>query len=113
MISGLVAGTLVGDGEMRTGKNDSQFVVAKVKVAVADGESIMVNVISFLAEAGATLMQLEDGDAVALSGTMTPKVWTDKQGNVRPALDMVANQVLTAYHVARKQAALVPASDVR
>ena len=106
MISGLIAGVLMGEAEMRTGKNASQFVVAKVKVAGVDGESTLVNVISFSAETGAALMQLDDGDAVALSGTLTPKVWTDKQGNTRPALDMVAHQVLTAYHVAQKQAAM-------
>ena len=39
------------------------------------------------------------------------KVWTDKQGNTRPALDMVATQVLTAYHAARKQQVLGGAGD--
>ena len=43
---------------------------------------------------------------IALAGALTPKVWTDKQGNTRPALDMVATQVLTAYHAARKQQTL-------
>ena len=47
-----------------------------------------------------------DGDAVALSGSLTPKVWTDKQGNHRPSLDMIAVHVLTAYHVGHKQAAI-------
>ncbi|MDQ1258389.1 MAG: single-stranded DNA-binding protein, partial [Pseudomonadota bacterium] len=31
-------------------------------------------------------------------------VWTDKQGNTRPALDLVASQVLSVYHVDRKRA---------
>ena len=39
------------------------------------------------------------------------KVWTDKQGNTRPALDMVATQVLTAYHAARKQQAVGGAGE--
>jgi hypothetical protein len=33
-------------------------------------------------------------------------VWTDKQGIARPSLDLIATQVMTAYHVSRKQAAL-------
>ena len=106
MINGLVAGVLVGEAEMRTGKIASQFVVAKVKAMGSDGDTTMVNVISFSAETIAALVQLDDGDAVALSGTLTPKVWTDKQGNTRPALDMVAHQALTAYHITQKQAAL-------
>lgn len=103
MIEGLIAGTLVGLAETRQGKNDTRFALAKVKTTAGDGESLVVNVIAFAAEAGAALMALDDGDAVALAGSLTPKVWTDKQGNTRPALDMVATQVLTAYHAAQKR----------
>jgi hypothetical protein len=39
---------------------------------------------------------LEDGDAVAIAGALTPKVWLDKQGNARPALDMIVSRVLVA-----------------
>jgi len=42
---------------------------------------------------------------VALAGSITPKVWTDRQGNARPVVDLVAHQVLTVYHVKRKRAA--------
>lgn len=106
MIDGLVTGTLVGLAEQRQGKNDSAFVVAKVKAAPGDGESLIVNVIAFAPEACAALLALDEGDTLALSGALTPKVWTDKQGNTRPALDMVASQVLTVYHVDRKRSAL-------
>jgi single-stranded DNA-binding protein len=111
MIEGLIAGHLVGLAETRQGKNDSTFALAKVKAMAGDGESLIVNVIAFAAEASAALMALDDGDAVALAGALTPKVWTDKQGNTRPALDMVATQVLTAYHAARKQHVLGGAGD--
>jgi len=111
MIEGLIAGHLVGLAETRQGKNDSTFALAKVKATAGDGESLIVNVIAFAAEASAALMALDDGDAVALAGALTPKVWTDKQGNTRPALDMVATQVLTAYHAARKQQVLGSAGD--
>lgn len=37
-----------------------------------------------------------------------PKAWTDREGVVRPALDLVASQVLTAYHVERKRKAVEP-----
>lgn len=107
MIDGLIAGHLIGLAETRQGKNGSSFALAKVKATASDGESLIVNVIAFAAEASATLMALDDGDAIALAGTLTPKVWNDKQGNTRPALDMVATQVLTAYQAARKQHSLL------
>ena len=103
MIDGLVSGKLVGDAEMREGKNASRFVVAKIKAMGGDGEAVVVNVIAFAPESCAALMALEDGDSVALAGSLTPKVWSDKQSNTRPALDMVATNVMTAYQIDQKR----------
>ncbi len=108
MIDGLVAGKLVGLAEMREGKNASQFGVAKVRANAGDGQAILVNVIAFAPEACAALMALDDGDSVALAGALTPKVWSDKQGNTKPSLDMVVNNVMTAYQVTTKQATDMP-----
>ena len=60
--------------------------------------------IAFDTEVVDGLLALGDGDSVALSGSLTPRVWTDKQGNHRPSLDMVAHQVVTAYHVQHRRA---------
>lgn len=106
MIEALITGTLFSLAEQRQGKNDSTFVLAKVKATTGEGEPLIVNVIAFAAEACAALLALDEGDALALTGALTPKVWTDKQGNTRPALDLVASQVLTVYQVDRKRAAL-------
>lgn len=94
MIEGMVAGKVVGDPESRRGKGDSEFVVAKVRAQNNDGEMVIVNVIVFSADLGAALMELRDGDALALAGSLSPKVWSDKQGNTRAALDMVATRML-------------------
>lgn len=48
-------------------------------------------------------------DPVALAGTLTPKAWTDKDGNARPALDLVAHGLVTPYHVTRKRRAVAAA----
>lgn len=94
MIDGLVAGKVFGDPEARRGKGDSEFVVLKVRAQNNDGEVVIVNVIAFDAGLGAALMDLRDGDALALAGSLSPKVWSDKQGNTRAALDMVATRML-------------------
>lgn len=106
MIEALITGTLFSLAEQRQGKNDTTFVLAKVKAQPGEGEPLIANVIAFAPEACAALLALDEGDALALTGTLTPKVWTDKQGNTRPALDLVASQVLTVYQVERKRAAL-------
>ena len=111
MIDALIGGKLFGQPAERMGKAGKPFAVAKVRVAAGDGESLFVSVIAFDPVPCAALLVLNDGDSVALSGALTPKVWTDKQGNVRPSVDMVAHQVLTAYHVARKRKALQHSGD--
>ncbi|UJH72586.1 single-stranded DNA-binding protein [Burkholderia cenocepacia] len=106
MIDGLVSGKLFGTAMSRTGQSGKAFVTCKVRAAVDGGETLFVNVISFSTTAGDALLALADGDSVALAGTLTPKVWVDKHGDARPALDMVAHAVLTTYHVKRKRKAL-------
>ena len=106
MIDALIAGRLHGQPTARTGKSGKPFAVAKVRAAAGDGESLFVSVIAFDDAPRNALLALGDGDSVALSGSLTPKVWTDKEGNTRPALDLVAHQVLTSYNVTKKRAAV-------
>jgi single-stranded DNA-binding protein len=105
VIDGLVAGKIYGAATQRTGQSGKRFVTCKVRAATGDGsEATFINVITFSTTAGDALLALGDGDSVALAGTLTPKVWVDKNGEARPALDMVAHQVMTAYAVKRKRA---------
>ena len=107
MIDALISGKLQGQAEQRAGSSGKPYTLAKVRAAGSDGESIFVNVIAFSFTAGAALMALRDGDSLALCGSLKVKVWTDRQGVAKPSLDMVAAQVLTAYHVGRKRKAVV------
>lgn len=95
MIDGLVAGRLHGEAERRTDKAGKAYSLAKIRAATAEGEVLFVNVIAFDDDLCASLHRLRDGDSVALSGSLNPRVWTDKQGNARPALDMVAHRLIS------------------
>ncbi|AVA33432.1 single-stranded DNA-binding protein [Cupriavidus metallidurans] len=106
MIDGLISGKLYGKPVCKTGQSGRQFVTAKVRAATGGDEAVFVNVIAFSTTARDALLELDDGDSVALAGTLTPKAWLDKQGDAKPALDLVAHQVLTAYAVRRKRSAL-------
>lgn len=105
-MDGLIAGKLQGKATERTSKAGKPFAIAKVRAATGDGEALFVNVIAFDTGPCTALLALGDGDAVALAGTLTPKAWLDREGQPRPALDMVAAQVLSAYHVRRKREAV-------
>jgi single-stranded DNA-binding protein len=106
MIDGLISGKVYGGAQSRTGQSGKGFVTVKVRAAGGDGESLFVNVIAFGDAPKSALLALNDGDSVSLAGTLTPKVWTGKGGAARPALDMVAHAVLSAYHVQRKRKAV-------
>lgn len=56
-------------------------------------------------------MALGEGDSAALSGALTIGTWTDKDGSVRPSLNLQAHVVLTAYHVTRKRQAVAQDND--
>ena len=76
-----------------------EAVAAKLGAPVAQVEETM-----------RALLALGDGESVALSGELTPKVWTGKEGTARPSLDMVAHAVVTPYHVTRKRQAVAGAT---
>jgi hypothetical protein len=95
MIDGLVAGRLMGDASRRVDKAGRGYVVARVLARNRADEEFIVNVIAFDDVPGAALLALADGDALSLAGALTPRVWTDKQGVVRPSLDMITNRVLS------------------
>ena len=105
MIEALVSGKLHGQPAQKIARTGKPFVVAKVRAHAGDAD-VFVNVIAFSQAACEALLALGDGDAVALAGSLMPKAWTDREGIARPALDLVASQVLSAYHVTRKRKAL-------
>ena len=102
MIDGLIAGKLYGQPQKRKDQHGKTFAVGKRRAAAGNGESVFVSWIAF-GDAALQLLELGDGDSVAMAGSLTPKAWTDKEGQARSALDMQVNQVLTAYHVRKKR----------
>jgi single-stranded DNA-binding protein len=111
MIEALILGKLHARAEQRTAKTGKPFVIAKVRTAAGEGDSLFVNVITFSESAGATLLALDAGDSVALSGSLKTGIWTDREGVARPSLDLVASQVLTAYGLTKKRAAIAKATE--
>jgi hypothetical protein len=105
MIDGLIAGRLMGDASRRVDKAGRTYLVARVLARNKADEEFIVNVIAFDEAPCAALLALRDGQGLALSGALTPKVWTDKQGIARPSLDLVAAQVMTAQDAGQTPAA--------
>ncbi|MFL9987130.1 single-stranded DNA-binding protein [Paraburkholderia sediminicola] len=110
-IDALVAGKLWKAPEQKRAGNGNPFVVAKVRAADGDGEGLFINVVAFSDSAQATLLALEEGDSVSLAGTLKIGTYEARDGSVRPSVSMVAQRVLTTYHVSRKRKTVADASS--
>lgn len=98
MIDALIQGKLYGQPTQRTTKAGKPFAVAKLRVATTEGESTFVSVVAFDDVPVAALLALKEGDSVAVTGPLKVGTWQDKDGNHRPALDVVAQQVMSRTH---------------
>lgn len=105
MMDALIGGTLHGAPKSRTSQNGNAYTTAIVRAPCRDGTVIFVNVITFSRTVSTALQALAEGDSVAIAGELTPKVYVPQGGEPRPSVDLLAHQVLTAYHVGRKRSA--------
>ena len=105
MIDALIQGKLYGQPTQRLTKAGKPFAVAKLRVATTEGESTFVSVVAFDDVPVAALLALKEGDSVAVTGPLKASVWQDKEGNHRPGLDVVAQQVMSLYAVRHKRTA--------
>lgn len=108
-ITALIVGKLIADPDTRTGNSGRPFTTARM-AAGTDDESVLCSVIAF-GTAGEQLAALGKGDSLAITGRTKPKAWTGKEGEQRAGLDVVADQILTAYHLRRKRAAMAGDTD--
>jgi len=105
MLDVLLSGRLVRAPESRTAKTGRTYVRALLSVATAGEEPTLASCTAFGDEACAALLALGKGDGVAVSGRAKVSTWTAADGGQRVGLDVVAELVLSAYHLRRKREA--------
>ena len=103
MIDALIQGKVYGQPQTRTDANGKPYSFGKIRAAAGNGEGVFVSVIVF-GQAALQFEALQDGDAVALLGSLTPKAYADKAtGEPRAALDMQVLQVMTPYQLSKRR----------
>lgn len=61
------------------------------------GNAVFVHAVAFESLPANALLALSEGDAVAIAGELTPRVWQPRDGGApRPSVDLVAHRVLAA-----------------
>lgn len=108
MIAALVQGTLAGDPAERSAANGSPFWTANLRVP-AGAESMFLGLATFDAIAGARLMKLSKGSALAATGVFEQTAWQDKEGNERAGWRLTASEILSVNQ-ARKRRTEEPAA---
>lgn len=102
-ITALITGKLITGPEVRS--NGKPYTVARVAAATDDG-SALVSVVAF-GSTGEQLAALAKGDTVALTGRAKPTAWQGRgDEGLRAGLSLVADQLLTAYHLKSRRKAM-------
>jgi single-stranded DNA-binding protein len=110
MIDALVCGRLYAKPEERTSSSGKTFVSFKLLAADSDGENQFCNVVVFADTVRHAVLALDAGDSCSISGPLKFTTYTARDGAVKVSLSVVANAVLSAYHVKRKREAVAHAS---
>jgi hypothetical protein len=87
-ITATVTGAIIEQSVARTTRKGAPFATARLQA----GEQ-RVSVIAFDAHAVAALLALGAGELATLTGKLTLKNWSDKNGIVRAGLDLMADSV--------------------
>jgi single-stranded DNA-binding protein len=106
MLRGLVTGVLHDTPLTRTSAGGNTFTTGKLK---DDSETppAWYSVVAF-GELSDALSKLTKGDSLSVSGKMTLKLYTGKDGNTRIDASVVADQIAT---MKRKKKPAVPKAD--
>jgi single-strand DNA-binding protein len=97
-----ITGNVGKDVELRFA-GDKQIAIATFSMAhtprikkdgeFQDGETMWFKVVTFMSKAEAVADQLQKGDTVLVTGSLTQSTYLDKEGKERTALEIKADEV--------------------
>jgi single-stranded DNA-binding protein len=99
----LIVGKLLGDPAERTSKAGKTFATALIRVALGEGESVLVSIVAF-GDKGEALLEHREGSAVAVAGPAKLTEWTNRKGEQQHGLSVIAEQLASASAARRADA---------
>lgn len=96
-----VKGNVGSEPELKFSKSDKAYVTLSVAYTPRskqgdewiDGETMWFRVVQFGARAEATVDAIKKGDSVIVTGEMKQSTYTDKEGNEKTSLEIVADNI--------------------
>jgi single-stranded DNA-binding protein len=110
MIHCLVSGTLFREVAQRTSKTGKPYVVTTIRIKDGDAWQF-IRATAFNETAQSELLQLSEGDALAVTGPLKAELYTAQNGETKIALSIIADKVLPLKQHPKKQE--VKPSDAR
>jgi single-stranded DNA-binding protein len=110
MILALISGTIFREVAQRTSKAGKPYVVTTIRIKDGDAWQF-IRVTAFSETAQSELLQLSEGDALAVAGPLKAELYTAQNGETKIALSIIADKVLPLKQHPKKQE--VKPSDAR
>lgn len=103
MLDVLLSGKLRGAPDLRSSRNNNPFATFRLNVPTGkDGGYVQASCITFSQTAIDVLINLTEGDSVAVSGEAALKTWEGKHG-MQAGLDVTVHNAMSAYMVKKKR----------
>ena len=104
MIDALISGRLIRDPVLKVGQSGKSYVNFLLSVPLDDGEeNVLVSGIAF-SDAAEKIGRLAKGDSVAVTGSLKPTTWNDKQtGEERHGLNVTVSACLSPYDLRKRR----------
>lgn len=103
MIDALISGKLIRTPELKIGQSGKQYTNFLLSVSVGELKPTIVSGMAFelIAE---RLAKLQQGDPLAVIGSLKPSEWTDKAtGEPRHGLSVTVNNILSPYDIKKRK----------
>lgn len=108
MIRAILNGRLAADPQQKVSKASGKpFVSARIRVD-QDGDRALYAAVLAFADAADRLAGLKVGDAIAASGVLKIEVWAPQQGEPRPNLTLLCDELLSVRRAPRERRAREP-----
>lgn len=103
MIDALISGKLIRDPTLKTGQSGKPFCTFLLSVPTSSDEPTIVSGIAF-ADVAEKIAWLRKGDAVSVTGSLSPSEWIDKNsGETRHGLSVTVSAALSAYDIKKRR----------
>ncbi len=114
MIDALISGRLIRDPVSRVGQSGKSYINFPLSVPLGDGEeNVLVSGIAF-SDAAEKIGRLAKGDSMAVTGSLKPTTWNDKQtGEEKHGLNVTVSACLSPYDLRKRRSPVKVQDDLK